>query len=279
MAVEVLGRKQAGHTLQTQYLGVVLPPAEAKYVRTLAVHKSISLALATYLQTRFDLLECHMSPDLMDLQAFDWAGYTVSVRYASRVDLANLDQAWRNMDDKRRNDIRKAQRAGITVDAGASMVETLGLVENAYRRSGIEVKFRELALKRDQSLRARNQSRCFIARNKAGEALAAVYLVWDARTSYYLLGGFDPEKSQRGAAALAIWTAMRFSGEVLKLERFDLLAGHLRLHDRFFRGFGGRLTPRFSVQWARPSLKRDAVRVMGRIKAMLGWQMAARRTE
>jgi hypothetical protein len=269
MAMEILGGRQAGHLYQTQYLGMVLPPLQGKYVRALGIRKNIGLALARRVQTEFDDVECHMSPDLVDVQAFDWAGFSVSVRYTYRLDLTNLPEVWRNMDDKRRNDIRRAQRAGVTTDAQATLAEILPLVENAYRRNGIEAGFGDLALKREQALRARNCSRCLVARGRSGEALAAVYLVWDARTAYYLLGGFDPAKTQRGAVALALWDAMRLSGEVLKLQRFDLLPGNIRLHERFFRGFGGRLTPRYSVTWEKPSLRCEAMKVFRRFKRLL----------
>lgn len=268
MVLEVLGRRRAGHGNQTQYLGVVLPPLQGKYVRALGIRKNVGLALAKHAQMEFDDMECHMSPDLMDVQTFDWTDYSIWVRYTYRIDLKDIAEVWRNMDDKRRNDIRKAQRAGMTVDVEATFAEILPLVENAYRRNGVNVEFAELALKREQALRAQGCSRCFVARNKCGEALAAVYLVWDARTAYYLLGGFDPGKSQRGAAALAIWEAIRFSSDTLKLQRFDLLPGHLRLHERFFRGFGGGLTPRYTVTWVRPSLRRDMLRVFRRFKSL-----------
>ena len=94
-----------------------------------------------------------------------------------------------------------------------------------------------------------------MARNKEGKAIAAVYIVWDEKRSYYLLGGYDAEESHHGASALAMWEAIRFTKEELGLKEFDFEGSMVPSIEMFFRKFGGTLTPYYSVRWMKPYVK------------------------
>jgi hypothetical protein len=161
------------------------------------------------------------------------------------------------MEDKRRNDIRKAERDGITVDQEGTIKDFLPSVEKMFSGKGYPVYISDIAACRDEVLRADGQSRCFIARNAAGEAIAGVYMVWDEKCAYYLMGAYETEGVHRGAGALAIWEAVRYAGATLGLQRFDFLAAGMPKIERFMRDFGGHLTPYYFIGWERPSLSRS----------------------
>jgi hypothetical protein len=74
-----------------------------------------------------------MGPDITDMQPFIWAGYSIFLRYTYRIDLSDLTVAWGNMMDKRRNDIRKAERDGLVIDAQGSLQDILSLVEGNFQ--------------------------------------------------------------------------------------------------------------------------------------------------
>jgi lipid II:glycine glycyltransferase (peptidoglycan interpeptide bridge formation enzyme) len=80
-----------------------------------------------------------------------------------------------------------------------------------------------------------------------------VYIVWDKDTCYYLLGGYDPERSHSGASALAMWEAIKYAKNELKLSKFDFEGSMVPAIEMFFRKFGGEITPYYSVQWIKPS--------------------------
>jgi hypothetical protein len=266
MVVEVVDHRIAGHSHHSPYLGVVLPPSFPKYLTTLTYHKNILIALANYVKEQFQAISSRMGPDVRDVQPFIWAGYSISVRYTYRIDLRDLDAAWLNMEDKRRNDIRKAERDGITIDHEGSMKDILSLVETTFQRQRQRVDFGELAMRREKVLSANNQCRCFVAKSSAGEPIAGVFMVWDEKCAYYLLGGYHPESSHRGAGALAIWNAIRYAGEALELQQFDFVGSTVRPVERFFRDFGGFLIPTYVVNFQHPSLSRDLRRVLQRVR-------------
>src|SRR5690606_10367318 len=91
----------------------------------------------------------------------------------------------------------------------------------------------------------RGQGRSFIAEDEEGRQHAAVYLVWDENSAYYLLGGGDPALRNSGAASLCMWEAIRFSSTVT--ERFDFCGSMVEPIEHFVRAFGGNQCQYFSV--------------------------------
>ena len=65
---------------------------------------------------------------------------------------------------------------------------------------------------------------------------AAIYLVFDARSAYYLISGSDPELRNSGALSLLVHEAIAFSAS--KSARFDFEGSMLEPVERFFRKFG-----------------------------------------
>jgi Acetyltransferase (GNAT) domain len=292
MAVELVGRRAAGHShfnasaLESSatgnsdgslishnrncpYLGVVLPPPSKKYVTTLTQHRNITYALAKHVRDQFVSVESGMSPGVVDVQPFISAGYAIGLRYTYCFDLSDLDAVWKNMTDKRRNDIRKAERDGITVDDKASIDEVVSVVTGTFKRQGRVIRFDDVLARRDEVLRRYNQCRCFVARDRAGEPVAGVYMVWDSKCAYYEFGGYGLSMLHRGGGALALWEAIRYAGGKAGVGKFDLLAAGMTTAERFMRDFGGTLTLAFSVEYHQPSLARDAKRALRRIGRML----------
>ena len=249
------GIKQAVHPPLTPYLGVIFKKSETKYVNRISEEKKISESIAKRIKEDFDFVRFNFSPLFTDLQPFVWQGFSSNVRYTYLLNLKNLEKAWKGMEDNRRNDIRRAEKDGIVVESSDSFKEAFALVERTFQRQGIEVKFKSAASGYNKVLNKKGQSKSFLARNKGGKAIAMVYIVWDKKRSYYLLGGYDPEKRHHGASAIAMWEAIKFTKEKLGLDEFDFEGSMIPQVEQFFRKFGGELTPYYSVAWAKSSIK------------------------
>ena len=93
-----------------------------------------------------------------------------------------------------------------------------------------------------------------------------MYIVWDERIGYYLLGGYDPKESHHGASAIAMWEAIKFTKEELGLNQFDFEGSMIQPVEQFFRKFGGKLTPYYTVSCAKPSAKllRSVINIIGK---------------
>jgi hypothetical protein len=249
------GFKAASHPALTPYLGVVFKKQETRYVNRLSQEKEMSRELARRLKEDFHFVSFNYSPGLTDLQPFLWEGFSAGINYTYIINLENsLEDIWKSMDDRTKNDIRKAEKDGIGVNTSDDFAQTFSLVEKTFTRQDMKVSFKSAAFSYNDSLKTKNLCKSFLAKDKNGNIIAMVYIVWDNKRSYYLLGGYDPGKSHHGASAIAIWEAIKFTKAELGLKEFDFEGSMVPQIEQFFRKFGGRQVPYFTVSWVKPCL-------------------------
>lgn len=185
---------------------------------------------------------------ISDALPFFWRGYKVVPNYTYLLDLTvPLDQIRKNMSPIRRNDISKAARDGLTVRKISDMGVVRDLVLATFGR---QQKFVDRACLEAILFRYANPSNSFaFIACRDEKPISACFIVHDSQTAYYLLGGYRAEDRHHGAGALAVMEAIRHSQE-LGLRTFDFEGSVMPPIERFFRGFGGRLTPYFTVNKA-----------------------------
>jgi hypothetical protein len=239
----------------TPYLSPILAPTGASDVKVLSLRKEVYRAFAQLLRRRFSTVKLGFPPGPADVQPFIWEGFSSCVKYTYVLALPNLNDVWKGMDGSRRNDIRRAEKDGLTIDADAEFEELLALVQKTYGRQGKTVRDPAIATRYHEALTKHSQCRLLVTRDAEGRAIAGVYIVWDLRSAYYLMGGYDSEQSHHGATALAMWEAIRFVKEEIGVARFDFEGSMVPAVERFFRKFGGRLEPYFVIERTRPWLR------------------------
>ncbi len=266
-----LGLKRAGLPSLTPWLGPVYRSSSGKYVTKVSNRKEINRKLARILKEDFDDIALCFSPLIRDLQPYIWEGFSTKINYTYRLNLDNLDDIWNSMDASRRRDIRRAKKDDIVVENLTNFDDTFNLVEKTYARQNKNPYFKETAYAINQALEREEKCRSFLAISSDGQPLAAVYIIWDKATAYYLLGGYDTKYSHHGAGALAMWEAIKYSSEELGLSTFDFEGSMVQHIEKYFRKFGGRITPYYSLQWK--SRKRKCLfgaKALGRILRNIG---------
>lgn len=250
-----LGIKKLYHPFLTPYLGIAFKNTDSKYVTRMSQEKGISREFAQKIKSEFDCIAISFSPYFLDLQPFIWEGFFTDIRYTYLLELDDLNNVWTNMDNKRRNDITKAEKDGIRIEKCNDFYQTFRLIEKTFMRQGKRADFKEQAFKFNEVLEGKEQCKSFFAIDKSGQRTACAYIAWDEKRSYYLFGGYDPERSHSGASALAIWNAIKFVKNELNLNYFDFEGSSIEPVELFFRKFGGILTPYYSVYWMKPYIK------------------------
>jgi len=240
----------------TPYLGVIFKHQDTKYVTRLSQEKRISREIARTLKGGFHHVSYGFPPGMVDLQPFVWEGFATSVTYTYIIHLENeLENIWMSLTDKNRNQIRKAEKDGITVVLSDDFNYTVSLVEKTFARQNKSLFPKSAACAYNDVLKKRNQCKSFLAKDINNNLVAAVYIAWDNKRSYYQLGGYDSEKSHGGASALALWEAIRFSKNELGLREFDFEGSMIPRLEEFFREFGGELISCYHVDWTKPGYK------------------------
>ena len=232
----------------TQTLGPWLAGTEGKYARRLEIEKKL-LGELIQLLPRFHFFRQCFAPTLTNWLPFHWAGFEATVNYTYRIeDLSDLDRVEHDFQEHVRRGIRKARRV-LEVDHHHALDELLRLNDQTYARQGLRPPHsNDLVRRLDAACAARSARRVLGAVDARGRTHAVLYVVWDERTLYALIGARDAELQAPGANTLLYWEAIRLASEVSRV--FDFEGSMLRSIEHYFRGFGGKQTPYFCVSKA-----------------------------
>jgi hypothetical protein len=232
----------------TQTLGPWLAPMEGKYARRVETEKKLLSQLVEMLPP-FDFFRQSLAPSLTNWLPFYWTGFEATVRYTYRIaDLTDLDRVRSEFQEQVRRGIKKAESA-VEIDHDYPLEDLLRLNEQTYARQGVKSPDDPDLIRRlDAACAARGARRIIGAVDAEGRTHAALYVVWDERTLYALINAREPELQTFGSNTLLYWEAIKLASEVSQL--FDFEGSMLEPIEHFFRGFGGRQTPYFSISKA-----------------------------
>ena len=141
---------------------------------------------------------------------------------------------------------------GVQVEIGADFAQILRMKETSFKRQELVASDGPAAIRFEDALRRADRCQAFLARSKEGEPLGGVWIAWDNKRAYYLVGGFDRSAQSNNAVALAMWRAIQFTALNLKLPEFDFEGSMIPAIERFFRKFGGKITPNYTIRYRRP---------------------------
>ena len=187
--------------------------------------------------------------DFTDWLPFYWSGYTQTTRYTYLLkDLKNLNHLWENMSQQTRRNIKKAiERFHVTVKQGIPIDDFMRVYTQTFERqrkkNTQDIKVLQCLI---EVCRQREQGELWGGYDPQGRIHAAVFIVWQKSSAYYLAGGGDTELRQSGAHSLVLWEAIQHTADFSEV--FDLEGSMLPGVERFFREFGGIQTPYFSIK-------------------------------
>lgn len=231
----------------TPFLGPWLRETGAKKANDYGRQKDLMTALIGQLPA-YDHYHQNWSPAITNWLPFYWQGFRQTTGYTYALqEIADTDVIWAGLRENIRREIRRAEnRAGVSVAGDASLDDFLKLNDLTFARQGRKRPYSHDYVRRlDAACAARDCRRIFIARDSQGRAHAGAYMVWNAESAYYLMGGGDPELRGSGGTSLCMWEAIRFAAGVSR--RFDFEGSMIEPVERFFRAFGAEQVPYFKV--------------------------------
>ena len=220
----------------TQTLGPWCDLGNGKLGSQLSKYYKLSEELVAGLP-QFASFHQNFSPQIYSWLPWQWAGFSQSTRYTYVIEgLTDHETIFKNLDSKTRNTIRKAKKV-LSVHSDSSLDNFWLLNSQVFTRQGLPTPYSyDLVQAIDEACQKRNQRKLFFAADSSGVLHAAVYLIWDENSAYYLMGGSNPDLRSSGAMSLTMWHAIKFAGTVTK--RFDFEGSMIKPIERFVRGFG-----------------------------------------
>ncbi|MDH6359066.1 GNAT family N-acetyltransferase [Parabacteroides sp. PF5-9] len=190
-----------------------------------------------------------------DWLPFYWAGFQQTTRYTYLLnDLSDPDRLWGEMSQQTRRNITKArEKYHITVRKGVPVEDFLKINQQSFERQQItSLPNKEILTSLITTTRERQQGDIWGGYDAEGRLHAAVFMVWQESTAYYIAGGGDSVLRGSGAHSLVMWECIRYASQVSG--RFDFEGSMLPGVERFFREFGGIQTPYFAITKGKLSL-------------------------
>ena len=225
---------------------------EAKKISSFQTYnKQIMRVISSFLRNKFpkDIIYLSFHHQFFDLQPFIWNGYKVTPRYTYILNLSeDIESLRKQMSSERRNDISKAIRDGLqskSIDNLKGKEVALALIEDTFRRQGKKIDLSVIKRVIFNFLSEEN-SFGFITYDSQGTPLSVSICIYDRETAYYILGGYNSKRKHHGAGALSLWHCI-LEAKRRNLKFFDFEGSMVPNIERFFRGFGGKITPYFTV--------------------------------
>lgn len=223
------------------------PKANSPATRT-DEQRAVVEAMAEYLSgARAALISLGLSVGWTDTLPFFWRGWKVVPHYTYRMPLAESEEDLAQRPAKQlRKHLRSLDVPEVTVAPMTDPEELVALVQATFARQGMELPpyTREILAAFPVSDRAYG---CEV--RVGGRVLAARYVIYDATTAFALMGGHRSDARFNDAGALASWQTIR-EARRRGLATFDFEGSVIAPIERYYRGFGGQLTPRFTVHKA-----------------------------
>ena len=145
-------------------------------------------------------------------QPFYWNGFKQTTRYSFVInDISNVDEVFLNFSDRKKRDIKKAAKAGLSVKIGGTSGEfhTFHRLCLLQRKEIISYP-RHLLNAIVEASQSRGQGEIFTAVGINQQIMASLFVVWDTHSAYALLYAFDQETKNSGASSLLFWEAIKF---------------------------------------------------------------------
>jgi lipid II:glycine glycyltransferase (peptidoglycan interpeptide bridge formation enzyme) len=233
----------------THSLGPWLAPTTStiKYSKYLSQQKELLTELIEQLPPHdYFSQKCH--PSFNNWLPFHWKGFSQTTAYTYILeDLSDLDLIWTGFQENVRREVRKAQKQ-LTVVVSDDLDYLYDLNRQVFERQNIPYprqSTRERFQAIDQACIENDCRRIFFAQDQQGQIHAALYLVWDQKSAYYLIGGADNAFRTTGGMSLLMWEAIQFAATVT--QQFDFVGSMNESIERFVRGFGAKQVPYFAL--------------------------------
>ncbi len=230
----------------TQTLGVLLLSSKkTTYGSRLSEEMEILDALIKAIP-KFSYFSMNFHYNFTNWLPFYWAGYQQTTHYTYAIDdLTDLDKVFANFAHSKRKNIKKAEQF-ITVRNDLSPDDFYANHAMTLRKQGEAISYDYALFKRIHDAALENSAgRTWYAIDRQENVHAAIFVVFDSKSAYYLISTIDPEYRSSGAATLLLRDAIAWVSQYTR--RFDFEGSMIRDVEHSFRKFSAIQTPYFSI--------------------------------
>ncbi len=194
-----------------------------------------------------DVYEQQFQHSFTNWLPFSWRGYVCMLRYTYVIeDTSNLEQVKASFTQDCKRNISRGEK-NCKIDSDIEYTKFYSLHENVFKKQGLECPFSFDLWERLYKSAKRNQAgEIYEAVDVEGNVHALLFLVWDDRYIYHLLGGSMPEYSNSQAYAALTYFGICRAHEMKK--GYDFEGSMIERISKSFRRYGGDPKPYFRIR-------------------------------
>lgn len=244
-------------------------PMFSEAVEKMPLHRAVPYRLKSLdflleqLSLKHSALSFPLDPEFPDLRSFQWfnyhneAGgrYSVNLRYTARLNLSQSThtQHLEQVRSVRRQEYKRAEKAGITCEESTDISLLEALDEQVYIRQALERSDIERLQRRSiaESALGKGYGKLLVARCEDGAVASAYLTLFDDRTAYYLFAGNHPERRHTGASTYLMFHQLKLFRDQGK-RLFDFIGVNSPNRGDFKTSFNAQLVHHYLVAWHRP---------------------------
>ena len=177
----------------------------------------------------------------------------LQLEYTYHIDLTKTeDTLLANLSSEKRKSLNKAKTDALEVVRETDMEKVKQVILKTFSRKQItknKIYFDKILF----DFANEKNAIAFVAYQNQ-KAIAATFCVYDSQRAYYLFGGYDSEFKHHGAGVSCMWQSILLAKQ-MGLQIFDFEGSMLPEVEKYFREFGGTLTPYYVTYKASTPLK------------------------
>ena len=222
----------------TQFLGPWISVNSSNINKQLTFEKKVITQLIHQLP-RFSNFLQSCNYNFSNGLPFIWKGFNETVGYTYVLeDTSDLSIIWDSMKGSLRTDINKAkEKYNITITRDGNIHDFIKLYESVFLRQQTKPPVNSLMFENIFKACSKEEACTLLfAQDDMGQRHAAIFLVWDETTVYYLASGSDPKLRKSQALTYLLWEAIGISSNEHK--KFNFEGSMVESIERHFRSFG-----------------------------------------
>jgi len=222
-------------------------PEGQKYSTKLAYEKNIMEEVIKKFEVEgVDCIDFFLGYSFVNWLPFFWKGFKQTTVYSYVIeDLSNMDKTFLSFESKIKTGIKKAEKI-VNIKEDCDIGVFYKVNRKTFTRQKLTMPFSLEYLKTlDKVCSEKGCRKILYAEDAEKNIHAAIYLVWDEGSVYYLIGGSDPKFLDSRAFSLLMWEAIKFASSLNK--KFDFEGSWVESIERFFRAFGAVQKPYFKI--------------------------------
>lgn len=224
----------------TQNNGIIFAQAEdAKIVAKQKFQEEVIEAACQYIaDLDVDVYEQQYQPSFVYWLPFFWNGYKAITRFTYVIeDTSDIDAVWNNISSKNRAIIKKGNKKSCTKE-NLDLQTFYSEHEKVFLKQGLPCPFSyDLWERLFHACSSNNSCKILYRATESGEIASLIFLVWDERRVYHLLGGSMPEFQNLDSYDALIWDAINLAHEMGRM--YDFEGSVIKQISKSFREFGG----------------------------------------